>query len=110
MATKIEKYIHLINSIFNSSVEKNRHILEHVNGDVVKMFCEMVFNILKGVVPITDKELHRLRKMKHVFKKLTLKSISIKNKRQIILDNIKSMKLIIGPVLRYFSSNITEKE
>jgi alanine dehydrogenase len=110
MPEKIEKYIHLINSIHKSSIEKNRPILEHISGDVVKMICEMVYNILKGVVPITDKELHRLRNLKHVFKRLILKSLSIKNKRQIILENIKSMKLIIGPVLRYFSTPAGHKE
>jgi hypothetical protein len=110
MATKIEKYIHLINTINSSSVEKSRPILEHIGGDVVKVFCEMVYNILKGVVPITDNEMLRFRKMKHIFKRLTLKSLSLKNKRQIIVENIKSIKMIIGPVLRYFSSAAGLKE
>jgi hypothetical protein len=110
MAAKIEKYIHLIKSIHNSSVDRSRHILEHVSGAVVKVICEMIYNILKGVVPLSDKEVARLRKIKQILKRLTLKSISIKNKRQIIVENIKSMKLIIGPVLRYFSSIAAGKE
>ena len=106
MATKVEKYIHLINSLNNSTVEKIRPVLEHVGGEVIKLFCEMVYNILKGIVPITDKEMGRFRKLKHVFKKLTLKSVSIKKKRQIIIENIKSLKSIITPVLRYFTSSV----
>ena len=69
MASKVEKYIHLINSINNSSVEKVRPILEHVGSPVIKLFCEMIYNILKGVVPITDREMSRFRKLKHVFKR-----------------------------------------
>jgi hypothetical protein len=107
MAAKIEKYVHLLHTINTSSVEKMRPVLEHLSGDVVKMFCEMVYNILKGTVPVTAKEIGRLRKLKTVFKRLTLKTLSIKNKRQIILDNIKTLKVIIPPVLRYFSSPVT---
>ena len=106
MAEKIEKYIHLLHTINTSTVVKIRPVLEHLSGDAVKIICEMVYNILKGTVPVTDKEMNRLRRLKPIFKRLTLKTVTIKLKRRIIIDNIKSLKLIISPVLRYFSSPI----
>jgi hypothetical protein len=106
MAAKIEKYVHLLHTINSTTVEKIRPVLEHLSGDAVKMFCEMAFNILKGMVPVTEKEMGRLRKLKPIFKRLILKTMTIKLKRQIIIDNIKSLKLIISPVLRYLSSPV----
>ena len=106
MASKIEKYVQLLESIVKTTDDKRKILLEHMSGEAIKAICEMVYNILKGIVTITEKERNRWKILKPIFKKLVFKSVSIKEKRKILMDNIKSLRLIIQPVLRYFSTPV----
>ena len=67
MADNIEKYVQLLESIGKTASNKRKILIEHMTGTGIKVICEMVYNILKGTVPISEKERNRWKILKPIF-------------------------------------------
>lgn len=57
---------------------------KNCNKDFVNCVCECVKNILKGNVPLSDRQTKELKRRKLTLRKIIRKKLSLQNKRKII--------------------------
>ena len=104
MSTLLQNHISLLDVINRATNERRTFLIEHLTNNAVKVFGEMALNIMKGVVPLNNREKLQLFSFKHDLVRLMRVRLPIKEKRKIILGNPKLPKLLISPTIRYFTS------
>jgi hypothetical protein len=103
MSQLLQSHIDLLLTITRSSLNKVDGVIKHFSNNVIKLFCEVVLNILKGITPITSREKTILFVLKPNLRTLIAKGVSLKTKRGILEHNIKLVKLLAKIVIRYFT-------
>lgn len=74
-------------------------LVKAADADAIKCICECIFNVLKGSVPITEKEKLKLRKHKKVLREL-IKKGDLKKKRKIIIQTGGAfLPIVLGSLL-----------
>jgi hypothetical protein len=102
MSQLLQKHFDLLQNISKSSSNKITGILKHCSNTVLKLFSEVVFNVLKGTISITSIERRKLVILKPMLKALSSKHITLQRKKDILLINIKLVKLLSVIVVKYF--------
>ena len=59
-------------------------VLKKSKDDLVKCFCDISFNVLKGTAPISKQHKKRLSRHKSSLRKLIDRKLSLKKKRKVI--------------------------
>jgi hypothetical protein len=92
--------IPLLEILFRAPLAKSALLLRYLDVYVLKCLIEIAYNILKGGLPLTRGERDQLIKYKFLLKKLTLKKLSFKKKRDILLANDQLLQLMLEPFMR----------
>ena len=90
--------VKILKHILKAKGNLKSHLLTHTSSSVIKSIGEIALNILKGTIPLSDKEKEKLRVWKNDIKKLGLKKTSLKEKRDIVVNNKKVLPLILKPL------------
>jgi hypothetical protein len=102
MSQLLQTHIDLLQTISKSSLSKIEALITHTSNTVLKLFSETAFNILKGILPITPTQRKKLVTQKLELKTLANKNITLQRKKQLLINNIKLVKLIACVVVKYF--------
>jgi hypothetical protein len=105
MALKVEKHIDILKVLNFATADKRKHILKYLEPEGISLFSELAHNILKGVVPLTARQKVILIDFKSQLKSLCKRKLSSKIKRELLVANPRLVKLIISPVLAYFTKH-----
>ena len=79
--------------------------LSILSKEQVKFLVECAFNILKGILPLTNKELSRAKKFKPVYQLLTKKTSTWKKRKEVLVQNPKFAKSLISVCESVFSGD-----
>ncbi len=60
-------------------------LLAGVEGDIIKVLTEMAHNNLRENIPLTRAQWHRLRKYKQMLRTLSNRSVSLREKRSLLV-------------------------
>ena len=71
-------YLHVI---VKSKPKLRKLLIEHVPANVITAICECSLNLLKGVVPVTQRQKRRLARYKTHLRALASKKVSRKRKK-----------------------------
>jgi len=63
-----------------------------VDYETVKLIAEILLNILKGVIPLSEKEIAYFRFYKRVIQKIISSKSSLKQKKEILMGQSKLLK------------------
>ena len=83
--------------------------IEHGPVSLITSICECALNLLKGVIPLTPRQKHRLGRYKTYLRRLASKNVSQKRKKQFL--NQKGGNLLtalLPPVLTVLGSLLTK--
>lgn len=75
-------------------------LIRSINNKVIRALIEIAFNLLKGNIPISDREIAKLRKFKKQLKILINTTVSIRKKRKILLENISLIKTMLKIIFK----------
>ncbi len=79
-------------------IEFKKMILRYAPNDTILKICEVVYNILKGVIPLSKRQKHQLGSKKQVLRKLVHPQLTTPQRRR-ILTNQQGGILPILPLL-----------
>lgn len=96
-------FVELLLNSHNLQVEA---LLKSVNIKQTYLVCEIVLNILEGVLQLTPIAKTRLKKYKTIFRNLTKRRGSIKSKQKLIISNSKALLLLLKSVNKQLKSQI----
>ena len=97
------KNVDILKHILKIKGKGKSQVLMHANSGVIKSIGEIALNIVKGTIPLSTCEKDKLRYLKSDIKKLGSKNLSIKEKRNILVNNVKLVTLILKPLLESIS-------
>ena len=79
-------------------IQFKKMILRYAPDDTILKLCEVVYNILKGVIPLTKRQKQNLGSKKRVLRKLVHPKLTVPQRRR-ILTNQQGGILPILPLL-----------
>lgn len=94
-------FINILQTLWRASTNKRQEILAHLNNELVKVLSEISWNLLKGTVPLDDRQKTQLRQWKGVIKKIASKRVSLRRKKQLLIDNPQMVGAILYALFKY---------
>lgn len=76
-------------------------LLKCTDFETIKIIAEILLNILKGVIPLSGKEISLLRYYKSVIREVISTKTSLKKKKEIIAAHPKLMKHAANIYMKY---------
>lgn len=109
MIKRITSHKDLLKAILSLKPKFREALLENCGDDEINCITECIFNVLKGKVPLKDKERRKLKKHKDTLRQIISKGES-KVRKQIILQKGGAfLPIIIGSVLSALLGSIINK-
>lgn len=84
-----------------SSLQNIRSIVECMDYRTVKIIAEILLNILKGVIPLSEKEKEQFRFYKSMINKIISTKSSLAQKKEILATHPQLVKLTSAVLLNY---------
>lgn len=95
MSERVRRNWGLLKILVKAGPRQRKAILCNANNDLVGAIAEIALNTLKGNLPLKPSQYRSLKRKKGVIKKLSDRKVSLKKKKQIILQS----GGFIGPLL-----------
>ena len=93
---KIKKNHHFLYMLAKAAPAQKRALLRTANNSQVSALCEICLNILAGYLPINIK---RLKRYKDAIRKLSKRSISIRKKKSLLVNQSGGFLPALAPVI-----------
>lgn len=77
-------------------------VINSLDKSVLKFLIEVSFNILKGVIPLEGNLLLKAKQWKYIFKKLSSRTVSLRDKRKLLNENARFVKFIVKTAVYIF--------
>ena len=97
MADKLQKEKYFLFFLLNTSEYQQKILIKHLTKPQMNVIIEVVYNALLGNLIIPNENKKRMKRYRHVFRKLISKGISQKRRRAIILKYFKQIIALIKP-------------
>lgn len=94
----MKKYLPVLRRIHRLGEKTRREYVRKCDKEFLDCLCECAKNVIKGNVPLNDRQLKTLRREKNNLRKLSIKKTSLKKKRQ-ILQKGGFLGALIPPIL-----------
>ena len=94
------EFEHILRKIYKADLENITHLVKSVNNNVVKALIEIAYNILKGDIPISPKQIIKLKKDKAFLHLLISRTVPVKKKRDILEKNQSLIKNMLAVLFR----------
>jgi hypothetical protein len=79
-------------------IRERKKFIKLCGKDFIECLCECIKNLLKGNVPLKQKQLQCLRRHRHSLRKLALKKTSLSSRKR-ILQSGGFLQFLIGPLI-----------
>jgi len=103
MSGRTRKYLPILKRINRLGEKAKKQFIKQCDKEFIDCVSECAKNILKGHVPVTPRQLHRLRRNKNNIRALALKKTAVKKKKK-ILQKGGFLGAILPPVLSVLGS------
>ena len=103
MSRRMKKYYPLLRAINSLPEPLRRRAVSACDRHMIDCFCECAKNILKGNVPLTKRQMSKLRREREGLRLLAVKKTSL-NKKKKILQKGGLLTALLGPALSLLGS------
>lgn len=86
MSERVYNVLPRLKQLIRGSPGQRRDILHTASDELIQALCEIALNILRGNIPLTGKQIAKLKKQKALIKLLARKSVRISKKRRVIIQ------------------------
>lgn len=108
MIGRVKTHHGLLKALLNLKPKYRDALLKILGEDEINCISECIFNVLKGKVPLKDKDKSILKKHKNVLRKLISKGENKTRKRLIVQKGGAFLPIILGAVLSTLINTITK--
>jgi hypothetical protein len=99
----LSDHAHILRSLKKATLPQTSELIKHLSSRAIKLFSEIAFNILKGTVPLTNRNKQLLLAFKPTLQFLSRKRKSIKSRRHKLVTYPALVKLLSRLVLDYLA-------
>jgi len=104
MSKLLKNNIPFLQNLATATAADRKHLIENASVEEIKVLTEIAMNITKGHFPVTHKHFHRLKRHKHIIRKLASASIPHKAKKVILNQKGGFLPVLVAPILAALGS------
>lgn len=98
MTPAYKEFEDFLRAVHKRKVVNIPNIIKAANNQVLKSIIEIAYNLLKGSIPLSQKDIDKLKKDKKNIKYLITKRVQLGKKRKVILDNPRMLKNMLSVI------------
>lgn len=102
--TLTEKQVEQLQLLQICPIELRKQLLENIDNECIKAICECCHNTLQGNIPLTAQQKEQLSVHKTILRKLSKRTVPLKEKREIITQKGGFLNILIPTVLSLITS------
>ena len=77
MSSRVQRHLGLLELIYKSPPSVIRVIVNNTSSDFVKALCEIALNVLRGNIPLSDKQYKQLKRKRKSIKLVVDKGVKL---------------------------------
>ncbi len=94
-----KKQAHTLLSLHKCKPTQRKAMLSSVGNDIIKALSEASYNTLRGNIPLSSAQFRRLKKHKQMMRTMAHKSISLREKRRLLVNQKGGFLPALIPIL-----------
>ena len=110
MTRAVQTQIPFLELLQSTSVKQRKALLQTLTKDQFHALCEIILNVYKGTVPVSDYYVKRLFPFKRSIQMMTNKHVSGKRKKKVLATKHAMLPLVIKPVLSILKEDPDEND
>lgn len=107
MPGRVITHQHLLQALHTLKPKYRKALLKACDEDEINIICECIYNVLKGKVPLENREKTKLNKHKNILRKLVSKGKQKLRKTIIVQKGGAFLPIILGAVLSSLLNSLT---
>jgi hypothetical protein len=96
---KLKPHISFLRNLATATPSERKILIENASDKEMSALTEIAMNITKGHFPVSDKHFHRLKRHKHIIRKLASIHIPHKAKKIILKQKGGFLPILVAPIL-----------
>lgn len=108
MIGRVQTHLGLLKALLHLKPKYRDALLKICGEDEVNCISECIFNVLKGKVPLKDKDKSKLKKHKNLLRKIVSKGKNKTRKRLLVQKGGAFLPIILSAVLTTLLNSITK--
>lgn len=109
MSSRMQRNLGVLELLYKSPPRVRKVIISNANVDLINALCEIALNVLKGAIPLNDKQYRQLKKKKAVIRRLADKKVKTPQKRKAINQSGGFLLPLLGAAIPLITSLISSR-
>lgn len=105
MTTQVKKHLDYLKLLTSTHVKQRRQLISTISDEQLSVLSEAIFNVLKGVCPLSNVNKNKLSKNKTILRKLVDPKLNRNFKKSILKKVQNLIPELLRPVIQYFAHN-----
>lgn len=84
MSVRLRRNFALLKTLTRSSPKIRKVILQECPPDLIQAICEICMNLLKGNIPITQCQHHKLKRYKETIRQMACRKDGVRKKKKLL--------------------------
>ena len=96
---KLKQHLPLLRQMLRWKAKSRKAVLRNADRDLVCVICELIQNVMQGNVKLPPKQLAKLRRHRHVLRKIVDKRTGITSKRTLLAQKGGGLLSVLVPTV-----------
>lgn len=102
MNRRLKSYLSFLDLLCIASAKQKTSLLTTISSAQMQTLCEVIYNVYKGTIPVTKKDINSLLPFKNIIRTLITRSVNQSRRKRLLLKHQKVIPHLIKPALKYF--------
>ena len=109
MSSRVQRNLPLLEMLYKATPGVRRVIVCGSSTDFIDALCEIALNVLRGNIPLTDKQYAQLKKKKNIIRLIADKKVKHLRKKKTINQSGGFLLPLLGAAIPFITSLITRR-
>lgn len=100
MNRRLKSHLSFLNLLCIASAKQRTSLLTTISPAQLQTLCEVIYNVYKGIIPVTKKDINSLLPFKNIIRTLITRSVNQSRRKRLLLKHQKVIPHLIKPALK----------
>ena len=99
MSRLVRTHAAFLQLLYATNAKQRKVLLQTISNEQLKALCEVIWNVYKGTVPVSDRYVKKLTPYKTIIRSLISRRVGRKRKKIILVQRHSMIPWLLKPVL-----------